>query len=131
MSKDKRIEKANHEPDSTAPSRASSRVAQEMFMGSIRSGSVYHAIFDKFETQHVTQFLKEASKNDAARLKMQMGNRWFRFAYFGIATMVFIFLTVFLLPEQSDVYLQFLQCLGLFVAGLAGGYGIRSYQEKL
>ncbi len=59
-----------------------------------------------------------------------MGNRWFRLAYVGIAIIVFIFMTIYMLPEQSDLYFQFLQGAGLFVSGLAGGYGIRSYREK-
>jgi len=61
---------------------------------------------------------------------MLMGNRWFRLAYVGIAIIVFIFMTIYMLPEQSDLYFQFLQGAGLFVSGLAGGYGIRSYREK-
>ena len=61
---------------------------------------------------------------------MLMGNRWFRLAYVRIAVIIFSFMTVYMLPEQSDLYFQFLQGVGLFVSGLAGGYGIRSYQEK-
>lgn len=99
-------------------------------MGAFRSGPEYHPIFDKFQPEHVTQFLKDTAESDIAKHKMHMGNRWFRFAYVGIATAVFVFLTVYLLPEHSELYFQFLQGLGVFVAGLAGGYGIRSYQEK-
>ena len=101
-----------------------------MFMGAVRSGPVYHPIFDKFETQHVTQFLEDASESDAAKHKMRMGNRWFRLAYVGTAVAMFIFLTIYLSPEHSDLYFQLLQGLGIFAAGLAGGYGIKSYQEK-
>ena len=126
MSKDQQIE----ETDSTRPPSGTSRIVQEMFMGAVRSGPVYHPIFDKFETQHVTQFLEDASESDAAKHKMRMGNRWFRLAYVGTAVAMFIFLTIYLLPEHSDLYFQLLQGLGIFAAGLAGGYGIKSYQEK-
>lgn len=130
MSADKQIEKTDREPDSIGPPSGVARTIQEMVMSTVRSGPVYHPIFDKFEPQHVTQFLKDSSESDAAKHKMRMGNRWFRLAYVMLATIVFIFLTVFLLPDQSDLYFQILQGLGLFIAGLAGGYGIRSYQEK-
>ena len=130
MSEDKKIGKTDREPDSTGSLGGAARIMQEMVMSTVRSGPVYHPIFDKFETQHVTQFLKDSSESDAAKHKMRMGNRWFRLAYVVLATVVFIFLTMFLLPDQSDLYFQILQGLGLFVAGLAGGYGIRSYQEK-
>ena len=99
-------------------------------MGAVRSGRAYHPIFDKFQPQHVTQFLKDLAERDKAKHKMLMGNRWFRLAYVAIAIIVFILMTAWLLPEQSDLYFQFLQGVGLFVSGLAGGYGIRSYQEK-
>lgn len=130
MSEDKKIEKTDREPGATGPSGGVARIIQEMVTSTVRSGPVYHPIFDKFEPQHVTQFLKDSSDSDAAKHKMRMGNRWFRLAYVVLATVVFIFLTVFLLPDQSDLYFQILQGLGLFIAGLAGGYGIRSYQEK-
>ena len=126
MSKDQQIE----ETDPTRPPSGTSRIVQEMFMGAVRSGPVYHPIFDKFEPQHVTQFLEDASESDAAKHKMRMGNRWFRLAYVGTAVTMFIFLTIYLLPEHSDLYFQLLQGLGIFAAGLAGGYRIKSYQEK-
>ena len=130
MSESQKIEKTAQESDSTKSPVGPSRVVQEMFMGAVRSGPVYHPIFDKFEPQHVTQFLEDASESDAAKHKMHMGNRWFRLAYVGLGVAVFIFLTTYLLPNHSELYFQMLQGLGIFAAGLAGGYGIRSYQER-
>ena len=112
MSEDKKIGKTDREPDSTGPPGGVARIIQEMVTSTVRSGPVYHPIFDKFETQHVTQFLKDSSESDAAKHKMRMGNRWFRLAYVVLATVVFIFLTMFLLPDQSDLYFQILQGLG-------------------
>lgn len=43
---------------------------------------------------------------------------------------MFAGLTVFLLPEQAELYFNLLQGLGIFGAGLAGGYGIRTYRER-
>lgn len=99
-------------------------------MGAVRSGPTFHPIFEKFESQHVTQFLNDASESDADRRKMERGNRWFRLAYVGIGAVIFCVLTWILLPDHSDLYFQLLQGLGIFVAGLLGGYGIRTYQEN-
>lgn len=44
--------------------------------------------------------------------------------------MAFGALTIYLLPDQADLYFKVLQGLGIFAAGLAGGYGLKSYQER-
>ena len=46
----------------------------------------------------------------------------------GIA--VFVFLTLLLLPEQANLYLEILKGLGIFAAGTAGGYGLKAYQDS-
>ena len=130
MSEDLQNENTAQGLDSSKPQGGTSRIVQEMFMGAVRSGPVYHPIFEKFESQHVTQFLKDTSESDAAKHKMRMGNRWFRLAYVGIAVAIFIFLTTFLLPAHSELFFQLLHGLGIFAAGLAGGYGIKSYQDR-
>ena len=130
MSEDRQVEQIDQEPDSARSPSMTARFVQETITSAVRSGPAYHPIFDKFEAQHVTQFLKDLAEHDAAKHRMLMGNRWFRLAYVGIAIIVFIFMTIYMLPEQSDLYFQFLQGVGLFVSGLAGGYGIRSYREK-
>ena len=43
---------------------------------------------------------------------------------------IFIFLTLFLLPEHAALYLEILKALGIFGAGAAGGYGLRAYQDR-
>ena len=75
-------------------------------------------------------FLKDSFESDAARQRTHRSNRWFRLAYVGLGVALFIFLTLSLLPDRSDLYFQILQGLGLFGSGLAGGYGIRSYQDS-
>ena len=73
---------------------------QEIVMGSVRSGPAYHPIFDKFESQHVTQFLEDSFESDAGKQKTHRGNRWFRLAYVGLGTALFVFLTLLLLPDR-------------------------------
>ena len=48
----------------------------------------------------------------------------------GSCISAFVFMAVYLLPEQSDLYFQFPRGAGLFVSRLAGGCSIRSYQER-
>ena len=95
-----------------------------------KSGPAYHPIFEKFESEHVSQFLTQAREEDREERQFRGGNRWFRLGYVGSSVGVFLFLTLFLLPDHSALYLELLKVLGAFGAGIAGGYGLRAYQER-
>ena len=95
-----------------------------------RSGPAHHPIFDKFETEHVTQFLENVHARDQDNSRFKRSNRWFRLTYVLIAVAVLGAFTAFLLPEQADLYFKVLQGIGIFAAGLAGGYGLKSYQDQ-
>ena len=62
-------------------------------------------------------FLNDASESEADRRKMERGDRWFRLAYVAMGAAIFCVLTWILLPDNSDLYFQLLQGLGIFVAG--------------
>ena len=95
-----------------------------------QSGPTFHPIFEKFSFEHVTQFLENVRDHDREEARFRRNGRWFRLGYIAMAVTVFAALTVFLLPEQAEMYFKLLQGLGVFAAGLAGGYGIRTYQER-
>ena len=56
-----------------------------------RSGPAYHPIFEKFESQHVSQFLTQVREEDREERQFRGGNRWFRLGYVGISVGVFLF----------------------------------------
>lgn len=90
----------------------------------------HHPLFDKFEPEHVTQFLTNAHDVDRNRVRFLSSNRWFHLVYTLIGVSVFVFLTLLLLPEQARTYFEILKSLGIFAAGAAGGYGLGTYQER-
>ena len=69
-----------------------------MFTSIGSSSPMHHPIFGKFESEHVTMFLEHAHKRDESASKYRSSNRWVRLGYVGIIVVVFVFLTVFLLP---------------------------------
>lgn len=101
-----------------------------MFTSIGSSGPMHHPIFGKFESEHVTMFLEHAHKSDESASKYRSSNRWFRLGYVGIVVVFFVFLTVFLLPDQSVVYFDILKGLALFLGGAGGGYGLRMFQDR-
>ena len=93
------------------------------------TGPAYHPIFDKFEGEHVTQFLAQSHQSDDAERGLRRSGRWFKAVYVTLGVGVFIFLTVWLLPEQAELYTEIVKSACLFAAGLAGGYGLKAYQD--
>ena len=118
------------EPRQQGASREPREVVGEFFAGFARSELAYHPLFDKFGSEHVTLFLEQAHEQDIGELRLHKGNRWFRLIYVLVGVAVFGFLTWFLLPDQSELYLRILEYLGIFAAGTAGGYGLKAYQDS-
>ncbi len=54
---------------------------QEFAASVVRSGPGYHPIFDKFQSEHVTQFLDNSKQRDQAIWQLRSSNRWFRLGY--------------------------------------------------
>ena len=120
-----------------ADSRPAAVVQEIVASVARRSGPVYHPIFDKFESKHVSQFLDQTHEADREERQLRReerqlrrGDRWFRLGYVLIGVGIFLFLTRFLLPDHAALYLEILKALGIFGAGAAGGYGLRAYQER-
>ena len=130
MSEERQVEGPVREPDANGSANRGTRLIQEFFASSIRSGTAHHPIFDKFEPQHVTQFLKDTSESDKNKQQFRSSNRWFRLFYVMLGIVVFGSLTLLLMPDQSELYFQLLQGLGLFGGGFAGGYGLKSHQDQ-
>ena len=105
------------------------QVAGKMVAAFAHSGPAYHPIFDKFDRDHVTQFIQQMREQDNGERALRKGNRWFRLIYVLVGVAVFVFLTLLLLPEQADLYFELLKGLGFTVAGAAGGYGLKAYQD--
>ena len=94
------------------------------------TGPTYHPIFDKFEGEHVTQFLAQSHQSDEAERGLRRSGRWFKVVYTFLGLACFVFLTVWLLPEQSKLYTEIVKSVCLFAGGLAGGYGLKAYQDQ-
>ena len=106
------------------------RVLREIVAGFARSGPAYHPIFEKFQPEHVSQVLTQSHQAEREERQFRREGRWFRLLYVLIGVAVFVFLTWFLLPAHTALYLEILKGLGIFGAGAAGGYGLRAHQER-
>lgn len=123
-------EQGRQVPSKNEPPVEVTRWLEASFASVAQSSHAYHPIFEKFEAEHVSQFLENAHEQDLEKARFQKSNRWFWMGYTLIGVGIFVFLTLFLLPERSDLYFDILKSLGIFGAGAAGGYGLKTYQDR-
>ena len=72
----------------------------------------------------VAHFPRNIHKSQEIDLKKNTGARWERVAYVILGVGLFILLTIYLLPEERELYRQILEWAAVFSAGGLGGYGI-------
>lgn len=102
-------------------------ISHEMSAFIAQSGRRYHPVFDKFEPEHVSQFLKNSHERDTATRRQLSTNRNYAFAYFVVIVGIFIFLAVFLLPDNKELFVEILKAIGYVTVGGFGGYGLHGY----
>lgn len=105
-------------------------MVRELVTAFARSGPAYHPIFEKLDSEHITQFLQQTHDQEKGERELQKRDQWFRLVYVLSGIFVFAFLTMFLLPDQADLYLRILEYFGVFAAGAGGGYGLKAYQDS-
>lgn len=88
------------------------------------SGPSWLAIADKITPDHISTVLKQVGRSQENNHKRNKLAQRERFAYVSIATGIFIFLTIYLFPENQDIYQQILEWAGILLTGGIGGYGI-------
>ena len=118
------------EPEDPSSENLSSPVTkiQELFASVSRVGPVPHPIYDKIEPEHVTQILANAHENQQEELKFRRSGRWFYLTYVAAGILLFVFVTVLLLPDHAETYFELLKGIGIFAAGVGGGYGLKTYR---
>ena len=90
----------------------------------------YHPIFEKFEPGHVDKFLDQSHEEDMEHLRIRRSGRWFPLVYVVLFLVALGWLVVVLLPQDRDLLAEILKLGAVFLGGLGGGYGIKSYQES-
>jgi len=108
-------------------------IQKSVTMGMMRtslSSKIGHPLFDKFTTEHIDKFLDSSQRDDDNIYKYKSSNRWFILGYSLIGTALFIFLIVFLLPQNKDLLLDIFKLLVAFAGGFGSGYGIKAWCTK-
>ncbi|HET55671.1 MAG TPA: hypothetical protein ENN33_10705 [Ignavibacteria bacterium] len=89
-----------------------------------------HPLFDKFNENHIDKFLDYTQRDDDNLFKLKSSNRWFVLVYTLLVIAVFLFLVVFLLPTDKEMFLDLVKILVAFGGGVGSGYGLKSYLDR-
>jgi len=88
------------------------------------SGPPWLSFADKFTSDHISTALGHLGRSQEIDSDERKEAHRERLVYVGIGAALFVFLTIFILPENQQIYSQILEWVGLFVAGGLGGYGL-------
>ena len=100
---------------------------EQVIAGAI--GPVRNPVLDKFTSDHITDIIRNDSKNDERDFQDSKANRRYRLAYVLIGLISFFVLTFPLLSIDKELYKQVLQVLAVFAGGFGTGYGVRHWRE--
>ena len=101
-----------------------------IMMGVGRTSPTHNPLLDKFDSEHIGKIIEYAHERDMDRRRLHWRNKWFNLAYVFIILFSFVFLTMRLLPEHGDLYMEILEIIGATALGAVGGYGFKAYRDR-
>lgn len=104
----------------------------EFFAASMQvSGPMANPLFNKIESQHITEFIKLGSQTIAANASDRKHSRLINF--FALALLVAASLTVLLVLAiigENDLLLEIVKLGGVGIGGFGGGYGFSAWRNR-
>jgi len=94
------------------------------------SGSTLSPFESKITEKHIDKILEIKDNYDDKIFKDAQHSRKFQLIYILIGVLVFIFLTLFLVGKDVDLFKDIVKLLIAFVGGLGAGYGIKASKDK-
>lgn len=124
------VSKTEAEDEGLLPPEATK--ISEMMMGMVKSfpASPIHPILEKITPEHIDKLLDNLHQDDENMFNYSKSNRLFTAVYVLIALAFFVFLIVFLLPNNKDMLIELLKLGIAFAGGMGSGFGIKAYLDK-
>lgn len=100
-----------------------------MMSASSMGGPRQHPLFEKFTEEHVHKYLDYIQKDDDNEFILRRSNRWFYVLYTVLGLGFFVFLVIYLLPNDKALLDEILKLLVTFAGGLGSGYGLKVFRD--
>ena len=85
--------------------------------------------FSKITEHHIDKILEISAKDDEQKYKDTQQARKFHLLYFLLGILLFIFLTIFLVGKDIELFKEIVKLFIAFAGGLGLGYGISSFKK--
>nr|VFJ43960.1 MAG: hypothetical protein BECKFM1743A_GA0114220_100135 [Candidatus Kentron sp. FM]VFJ50881.1 MAG: hypothetical protein BECKFM1743C_GA0114222_100905 [Candidatus Kentron sp. FM]VFK06381.1 MAG: hypothetical protein BECKFM1743B_GA0114221_100165 [Candidatus Kentron sp. FM] len=85
---------------------------------------------EKLNEKHIDRILELSAENEDRSFKEATQSRRFTLIYAIIFAGLFIFVTIFLVQADKDLYKEILKLFAVFLGGLGGGFGVKSYMDR-
>ena len=89
-----------------------------------------HPLAAKLNDQHIDKILEIAAKDDEHAFKDAGQARKYTLIYILVFAALFVFLTIFLVGSDKELYKEILKLFAIFLGGLGSGFGIKSYMDR-
>lgn len=93
--------------------------------GSLRSKPPY-----KLNDGHIDKILEISEKDDERRFQDVQQSRRYVLFYILLGISLFVFLTLFLVGKDTELFKEIIKLFISFVGGIGLGYGFKSYLDK-
>ncbi len=99
-------------------------------MSSHRFGPMQNPLTQKLTSQHIDKILEISEKDDERAFKDAGESRKYTLIYIILFSALFIFLTVFLVGSDVELYKEIVKLFAIFLGGLGSGFGIKGYMDR-
>lgn len=106
------------------------RKVVEIGMSMHRFGPIPNPLTEKLNEKHIDKILEISAKDDERTFDDAAQSRWFMLGYVIIFAALFIFLTIFLVGADKELYKEVVKLFAVFLGGFGGGFGVKSYMDR-
>ncbi|MBD2776296.1 hypothetical protein [Iningainema tapete] len=96
----------------------------------ISSTPLLSPIQDKINESHISKILEIVEKDDERTFADAQASRKYTLINTIIILLVFVFLTVFLVNKDVEIYRELLKLSIAFAGGLGSGFGLKGYLDR-
>lgn len=120
----------NNTSDSEILENGIPKSLKALIMQSHISGSISSPIPGKLNEQHIDKIIQNKENNDVRNSIERLHRRKFQLVYILIAVALFVFLTLFLVGKDTELYKDIIKLFIAFVGGMGAGYGIKKFSDQ-
>jgi len=106
------------------------RKVVEIGMSMHRFGAMSNPLADKLTEKHIDKILDISAKDDERSFADAAHSRWFTLTYVVLFLALFVFLTVYLVGADKELYKEAVKLFAVFLGGFGGGFGVKSYMDR-